>query len=498
MSLPRSWSPADVIDLPDPHTASNVTYNPSISRLRELARAEERTTEYGSAGYYSEFTSRSADQTANTIDHEFTEEDIDLVAQAIELAHDADMLCLDRKLGSHPDHTYVCRYYVPTGYARIAHAWAKLLEPAEEGAPPDFRTLQVPDHDITAIRVFPDERFTAVIGSDYTGEAKKSFLRQFMYEVKRNGGIGLHAGSKQVTVGGDEVGQLFMGLSATGKTTLTTHGYGLQDGSVRVMQDDVCGLLPDGSAVGSEGYGMYVKTAGLDPDEQAELYNGVTHESAVFENVYIDEDGRVDFDDDTYTANGRAVVLREHVSIAPGTIDLDGVDQLFFITRNPICPPVARLTPDQAAVAFMLGESVETSAGDPDRAGESIRVVGTNPFIIGSRAEEGNLLRGLVDHLDIDSYLLNTGHLGQQAQDIGVEDSADILKAIAQDKVEWRYDETLSLEVPHAVPGVDSTLFDVAAHVDDLEAKVRYQRDDRRAYLRQFDGLAPAILDAVY
>lgn len=498
MSLPRSWSPADVIDLPDPQDAANVTHNPSLSALRDLARSDERTTVFGSAGYYSKFTSRSADQTKNTIDDDFHEADIELVESAVEFAHEADMLCLDRRLGSHPKFTFVCRYYVPTEYARIAHAWAKLLEPAKEVTAPDFQTLQVPNMDPVAIRVFPDERFTAVIGSDYTGEAKKSFLRQFMYEMKRDGGLGLHAGSKQVEVGDEEIGQLFMGLSATGKTTLTTHGYGLTDGDVHVMQDDVCGLLPDGSAIGSEGLGMYVKTAGLDRDEQPELYEAVTHDSAVFENVHITEDGTVDFDDDTYTANGRAVVLRDYISIAAEDIDLRAVDQLFFITRNPICPPVARLTPDQAAVAFMLGESVETSAGDPERAGESIRVVGTNPFIIGSRAEEGNRLRNLVDKLDIESYLLNTGHLGAKAKDIRVEDSACILRAIARGEISWERNETLGLEVPTSVPEVDIEAFELSRHVDDLERRIREQREDRKRYLRQFDGLAGEILDAVY
>ena len=31
----------------------------------------------------------------------------------------------------------------------------------------------------------------------------------------------------------------------------------------------------------------------------------------------------------------------------------------------------------------MLGESIETSAGDPTKAGQAKREVGTNPFIVG-------------------------------------------------------------------------------------------------------------------
>ena len=44
----------------------------------------------------------------------------------------------------------------------------------------------------------------------------------------------------------------------------------------------------------------------------------------------------------------------------------------------------------------MLGESVETSAGDPSEAGKSKRVVGTNPFIVGSEVDEGNIFLNIL------------------------------------------------------------------------------------------------------
>ena len=52
-------------------------------------------------------------------------------------------------------------------------------------------------------------------------------------------------------------------------------------------------------------------------------------------------------------------------------------NKIIFITRrNDIVPPVVKLNPDQALEAFMLGESIETSAGDPTKAGQSKRCVG--------------------------------------------------------------------------------------------------------------------------
>ncbi|WP_049925100.1 phosphoenolpyruvate carboxykinase (ATP) [Halopiger goleimassiliensis] len=492
-----------VRQLPDPSTASNVRYNPSLETLRELAAHEETTTEFGSPSYVSEYRSRSADRTRNAVDHEFSDGDYELVDEAVDRAGEREMVCVDRLMGRHPEASFCCRLFVPVDHARIALAWANLFEPSD-GREPDLFTVQDPDYDGTAIRVLPDEGFTAVLGSDYTGEAKKSFLRLFMYRIKQEGGLGLHAGSKRVRVrdaDGDlrTVGQVFMGLSATGKSTLTSHGCWLEEPEHAVMlQDDVCGLLPDGSVAGSEGKGLFIKTIGLDPAEQPELYAAATDESAILENVAVDDGGTVDFDEDRYTANSRAIVQRDELESAADDIDLDRMDQVFFITRNPLMPPVAKLTPEQAAVAFMLGESIETSAGDPSRAGESIRVVGTNPFIIGSEGEEGNVFYDLVSDLDVECYVLNTGYLGEQSVDVGVEESVTILTEVARGTIEWTDDERTGLTVPDSVPGLEIDDYYVPDHVADYDDAVADLRAERREYLSQFDDLRDEIADAVY
>ncbi|UPV73704.1 phosphoenolpyruvate carboxykinase (ATP) [Halorussus limi] len=496
--------------LPDPVEAGNVVYNPSADRLRELSAHLETATEFGSPSYVSDERSRNADRTKNAVDDEFGPADYARIEEALEAASEREMVCVDRRMGRHPDHSYVCRLFVSKEQARIALAWSKLFEPVESGAgadaapDPDFVTVQVPEFDETAIRVLPDEGVTAVLGSDYTGEAKKSFLRLFMYYAKQQGGLGLHAGSKRVRLrdeSGDlrTVGQAFLGLSATGKSTLTAHGLWLDEEAgeeATMLQDDVCALRPDGAIAGSEGNGLYVKTIGLDADEQPAMYDAVTDESAVLENVDVAEDGAVDFDSDRHTSNGRAVIEREELASAGEDIDLDGVDQIFFITRNPVMPPVAKLAPEEAAAAFMLGESVQTSAGDPSKAGQSIRVVGTNPFIVGSKGEEGNRFRDLVADLDVDCFVLNTGHLG--GRDIGVEDSVTLLREIARGTVEWTDDEATGMTVPSEVPGVDVREFDPAENVANIDGKLATLRTERRTHLDTFEDLDDEISGAVY
>ena len=492
-----------VRQLPDPTTASNVRNNPSLEELREFASPDETTTEYGSPSYVSEVRSRSADRTKNAIDAEFSEDDHDLLADAVTTTNEQEMLCVDRLMGRHPDATFCCRLFVPVEHARIALAWAKLFEPTD-GRDPDFVTVHLPDHDEREIRVLPDDGFTAVLGTDYLGEAKKSFLRLFMRRAKERGGLGLHAGSKRVCVRDEDdelriVGQVFMGLSATGKSTLTSHGCWLEDPEDAVMlQDDVCALLPDGSVPGSEGEGLFIKTIGLDPDEQPGLYEAATAESAVFENVAVDDDGTVDFDEPRYTSNSRAVVQRDELESADEEIDLDRMDQVFFITRNPLMPPVSKLDTEQAAVAFMLGESIETSAGDPSRAGESIRVVGTNPFIIGPEGEEGNIFQDLIDALEVDCYVINTGYLGDKSKDIGVTESVTVLTEVARGTIEWTDDKRTGLTIPESVPGLAIEEYYVPDHVADYDDALSSLRGDRRDYLEEFDELRDEIVDAVY
>lgn len=470
-----------------------------MAALRSFAKPTETPTEFGNPSYVSNIKSRSADKTKNAVDDEITPDDLDHIQQAHGHLRDHDYVCVDRQMGADSPLSFCCRLYLPKEYSRIALSWAKLLTQGTPSA--DFHTLMIPDWDDTRILVFPEHGVTYVLGSDYTGEAKKSFLRLFMYEAKHRGGLGLHAGTKRVTIrepGGGlrRVGQLFLGLSATGKTTLTCHGFDLTPPErAELVQDDVCALLQDGSVAGSEGGGLYIKTDGLSPTRHKPLYDSVTNPHAVLENVRVNPDGAVDFSDNSLTSNGRATIRRDDLPNAADDINLPHVDHIFFITRNPLMPPVARLTPAAGAAAFMLGESIQTSAGDPDRAGEAVRVVGTNPFIIGSRGNEGNRFLDLIRATDTDCFTINTGHLGDDAKDITVEHTVAIIRAIARDKVDWRFDARLGLHIPAAVPGIDIDAFYPPAYVDQYDEKLAALRADRREYLEGFSDLDDSIIE---
>jgi phosphoenolpyruvate carboxykinase (ATP) len=490
----------------------------SGDELRALARSGETTTEYGSPVYATRIKSRSAKKTYIVADGV----SVGVMQQSIEPSRAAekirevqeklatmDLLQVDRRMGMSPEVPIHCRLIVPKEYARIAYMWHNMLFPSTSVPEPDFVSVYVPDWPETFIFCDVQQGYTYILGTDYPGEAKKSMLRQAMYWIKRKGGLGLHAGSKILRVTGPDgklrdVGFLLFGLSGTGKTTLTLHDHGLKDPEKAIIkQDDVVLLSRDGSAFGTED-GFYIKTEGLEPS-QTVLWGAATHPTAAYENIKVGAAGKVDFLDTSLTSNGRGVVLRRFIRGSGDGIDLPKANKIVFITRrNDVVPVCARLTSEQAAAYFMLGESIETSAGDPTKAGQAKREVGTNPFIVGPEADEGNrILQILRENPDMQAYILNTGSIGAKAGDpgekISIKVSTEIMKQIAKEGIRWEKDPDWGYEVPKDVPGIDLAKYDPRRHYAPTEytALVDTLRAERKEWLAKFPGLDPAIPKAV-
>lgn len=490
----------------------------SGEELRALARSGETTTEYGSPVYATRIKSRSAKKTyivADGVSVGVMQQSIEpsrameKIREVQEKLATMDLLQVDRRMGMSPDVPIHCRLIVPKEYARIAYMWHNMLFPSTSAQQPDFVSVYLPDWPETLIFCDVEQGYTYILGTDYPGEAKKSMLRQAMYWIKRKGGLGLHAGSKILRVTGPDgklrdVGFLLFGLSGTGKTTLTLHDHGLKEPEKAIIkQDDVVLLSRSGSAYGTED-GFYIKTEGLEPS-QTVLWGAATHPTAAYENIMVHDGGKVDFLDTSLTSNGRGVVLRRFIRGTGDGIDLPKANKIVFITRrNDVVPVCARLTSEQAAAYFMLGESIETSAGDPTKAGQAKREVGTNPFIVGPESEEGNrILQILRDNPDMQAYILNTGSIGAKAGDpgekISIKVSTEIMKQIAKEGIRWEKDPDWGYDVPKDVPGIDLAKYDPRRHYAPSEyaALVDKLRAERKAWLAKFPGLDPAIAKTV-
>ncbi len=509
-----------------PIDALQIVKNPSWEQLRTWAHIEETTTSFGSPRYITRVRSRSAKFT----DVVFAEPDAEQTRWLTEIQAflgTERLIQLDRVLGDNPNFRLHCRLYVPLDFARLAFMWGQTLfdAPAEFAAREraDLTTVVYPKwrDKVMERRVLvdPTTYTTYILGSDYMGEIKKSFLRMGMYWAKQHGGLGLHAGSKLIRVR-DLTGQLvekgviFFGLSGTGKTTLTCHHHFLTGAEgVTIRQDDVVMIQPDAACYGTEN-NFYIKTEGLEPHSQPLLYAAATSPRAMLENLWITPDGTPDFMEYTTGRNGRAVVFRHDMDYTDDNIDLPRADAIIFITRREdIVPAAARLTPEQGAAMFMLGESIETAAGDPAREGQPVHSVGTNPFIIGPLDEEGNRFMQLLrDNPNTQVFLLNTGRIGGRGVDrklrvaadgksqgakIGVLDSTELIKQMARGGIHWERDPDWGYEVAVAVEGIP----DYAERLDprryytaeEYAELTRLLQADRTAWLANFPNLDPAI-----
>lgn len=499
--------------------ASRMLRNPDPSTLRKLAEADELTTKWDSPCYISQVRNRSAKATfivqkgvsLGVQQQGMSADEADALASKVHqyLRENGDLIQIDRTLGTHPSTHMHCRLYISRRFAQIGYMWHQMLFAGEPDTAPDLVSIYVPEWPERRIFAYPITGITYILGTDYFGEAKKSFLRMAMFRMKQQGGLGLHAGSKLLRardISGNirETGFILFGLSGTGKTTLTIHDHGLSgDEGVRIRQDDVVLMDQHGTCYGTE-RGFYIKTEGLDPSQRV-LYKAATTPHAIFENVKVGPNGEVDFNDTSLTANGRAVVLREEVELTDAELDLPKAHKVIFITRrNDIVPPVARLTSEQAAAFFMLGESIETSAGDPTKAGQSKREVGTNPFIVGPESDEGNrFLRILRDNPDMECYLLNTGSVGagpdSPGQKVSIQVSTTIMREIARGSITWRLDPDWHYEVPLQVPDLDLAALDPTRYYssEEYDARVEKLRRERLEWLQQFPDLMPEIVEAI-
>ena len=445
----------------------------------------------------------------------------------------APLICVKRTISDNDAFNPKCTLYLSTQRSdnvRQAYIWAKTLRDYSANAPgPNLYQVCIPEWQESERQVlaFPEEGLTVILGSDYVGEVKMGFLRMGMHEAKQQDMLSLHAGSKLVMARQKDghlrrYGMLLFGLSGTGKTTHSCLDHGLtgENEGVEILQDDIVFLKKDGSALGTE-RGFYLKTEGVQPQAQPLIFKALTGPDTLFENVMVDAQGKVDFTDLTLGGNGRAVIPREAMRPhtgdridLPPLADLDGLLIAFITRRMTVLPLVSKLNAAQAAASFMLGESVETSAGDPRRAGESVRVVGTNPFLVGNEADEGNWFYDILKQNEgkVHCFLLNTGGVGeirerdeqgrsivkQQVLRIAIEEMASMIRGIARDSIQWETEPYFHTQVPKRVDGLDLEKFNLVNYYTQaqIEEYVANLRQERRAWLARFPGLREEVVNA--
>ena len=476
--------------------------NPSDEVLRALVEKQEGVvkTIYNNFVAESEPTSRAQMFTKNSVDDEFGEDELTLLKNCEQALAKEQLISDDCTVGNLNSDTVV-RLIVPPQFAHVAYGGKNLFIPV--GKPvtkPDYQMIffgdeawqtnkskPLPEKDITIRLAFLDDsRVVKIVrNSNYIGEFKKGVFASEDWVAKtRRGGIFLHAGCREdflQTTHGDyrPVRTLLVALSANGKTT-TTCKILARKGMERswLIQDDGGTLMPDGSFHGFEAGGVFVKTEGVNPGEQVEIFYGLLKSDTVCENVFVNENGDFDFENFERTSNGRAVVLRKDFMHASPHIDVESIDNIILITRGPTIPAICKLNLDQAAALMVLGQAMESSAGDPTQAGKIRTEFFYDPFIAGDRAQHANRFYDILSNLPhVNYYLMNTGSVGEgyHFKDIEVSHTMSILDSLSRRGLEDWKDSPSGFKVPAAIRAVD----DILVHPERLYSRADFEEKQK-------------------
>ena len=497
--------------------------NPSTEELRRLTAREPgiKETMYGSFIAESEPNSRAAMFTKNSVDHSFGLEELELLAQCERILFGERLIQLDRIVGNR-DSGVTVRLIVPERFTHVAYGGGNLFIPPEgKVESPTYLILMftdesfetnrlkpLPQKDITIrLAMLPDGKVIKIIrNSNYIGEYKKGvFAAEDWIAKTKRGGIFLHAGCREDCLqsfsGEPRLSRsLIIALSANGKTTLTSKILARKGREKSwLVQDDGGTLMRDGSFYGYELGGIFAKTEGNNPEEQREIYYGLLKQDTFLENVRLAEDGDFDFYDTEKTANGRAVIRRRDFMHTSRYIGVEKIDNIILISRGPLLPAISKLNLEQAVTLMILGQAMESSAGDPTQAGKIRSEFFYDPFMAGDKADHTNrfyeILKGL-PHLNF--YLLNTGGIGEgeHYKDVSVSKTIAILNSLLRGGLDEHWiDSPGGFKIPTAVRDVDDIFFhpEKLYLMSEFEEKMRKLNQVRREALEKIGRLPPGI-----
>jgi phosphoenolpyruvate carboxykinase (ATP) len=334
---------------------------------------------------------------------------------------------------------------------------------------PDGRTSNM------AVAMDFDRRIGVVFGSAYAGSVKKLMFTVMNYMLPGVGILPLHCSANE---GPDGDIALLLGLSGTGKTTLSA------DPRRALLGDDEHGWSDNG--VANFENGCYAKLINLREDKEPEIWRAVFHEAnylkhgAIVENCMMYPWGTFDVDDERYTPNSRASYPLCFLSNIK-TPSMGGHPKtILFLTAdaNGVLPPVAKLTPDQAMLWFLLGYTSKlagTETGIVDPVSTFSRFFG-EPFMPRNPNVYASMLGERMQRHGSQVYLVNTGWSGGPFG-VGERMDIDITRAIVHaalsgdlEKVEYDEDTTFHIYVPRTCPGVPAEILNPRNTWEDKEA----------------------------
>lgn len=310
-----------------------------------------------------------------------------------------------------------------------------------------------------------DNNIGIVYGSAYCGSVKKLMFTVLNYILPEIGILPLHCSANEGKNGDIS---LFLGLSGTGKTTLSA------DPNRALLGDDEH-MWTDGGIANFEN-GCYAKLINLNPDKEPEIYKACFHKAdyldhgAIIENAMIYPNGEFDLNDERFTPNSRGSFPLEYLSNIKKSSVGGHPQNIIFLTAdaNGVLPPVARLTTEQAMLWFLMGYTSKlagTETGVVEPSSTFSRFFGA-PFMPRNPESYTKLLEKKLNEHKTDVYLVNTGWSGGPygiGHRMDITLTRNILTAILEGKlknVNYVEDKFFHIMVPVSCDGVPAEILD--------------------------------------
>ena len=388
-----------------------------------------------------------------------------------------DVFVQDCFAGADPDHRMPIRIITELAwhslFARTMFARPRLLDEYRNHVP-DFTVFAVPGFEAaplvdgtstgTFIILNLGARVAIIGGSAYAGEIKKTVFTVMNFLLPLEGVLSLHAAAN---LGDSGHGALFLGLSGTGKTTLSA------DPARNLIGDDELGWSANG--VFNIEAGCYAKVIRLSPEAEPQIYACTQRFGTVLENVVLDPHSRrIDLDDDTLTENTRGAYPIDFVDNAVPSRTAGHPKDVVFLTCDAtgVLPPIARLSPDQAVYHFMSGYTSKI-AGTEVGLGIEPEITFSPcfgaPFMALHPYEYARMLAERVVRHGVRVWLVNTGWTGGRfgvGKRISIRHTRALLHAALDgrlDDVVYRIDTVFGFEVPETCAGVPAEILDPAS-----------------------------------
>lgn len=334
-------------------------------------------------------------------------------------------------------------------------------------------------------------------GTNYAGEIKKSIFSALNYVLPGKDVLPMHCSANEAVGGGNTA--VFFGLSGTGKTTLSA------DASRVLIGDDEHGWADEG-VFNFEG-GCYAKAISLSEEGEPEIYGTTKEFGTLAENVVLNPDRSIDFDDGTVTQNTRLSYPIDQIPNASAD-GMGGVPEtVVFLTADAfgVLPPISKLTPDQAQYHFLSGYTAKvagTERGVTEPKATFSACFG-EPFMVLPPTRYAEMLGDRVEATGARVFLVNTGWTGgpygtgSRMKLAHTRRMVNAALAGELDNVETRTEPVFGLAVPVAIEGVPDSVLqprETWADTDAYDAKAAQLAE---MFATNFDKYRDDVSEAV-